>query len=801
MFGSGFEKEKNQLGDFLELEEEERKFFLHYENGKVEITPFFQDVFRIRITETEFEKDHSYAMEKSLEDFDPVDPVIEDKENEVVIKTSEMRLQITKNPFNLEFFGPDSGEPFLEDQEGYSYCRDEDSIRTFKKIRPEDHFYGFGEKTGPLDKRGESMEMFAGDRAFKKDEDPLYVSIPFFIGVDEEEAYGVFFDNTFRSHFDMGQSSEDVYSFGAENGEMNFYVFYGPEISEVVERYTDLTGTMNLPPKWAIGYHQCRWSYKTQERVLEVGETFREKGIPLDAIHLDIDYMDGFRVFTFDEDDFPDPEGMVDQLKDQGITTVAINDPGIKEDEDFDIYQDCIENEYYCENPEGGPARSVMWPGICIFPDFTRPEVREWWGDLHQFYFDLGIEGIWNDMNEPSLVLLDQFDFLPFDEVIAKTFRLDDQGRNSDLMRLRNVYGINEDKATIQGFEKHMPDKRPFLLTRSGYAGIQKYAAVWTGDNWSAFHQIGLSARMIMNLGLSGVSFAGADIGGFSGFKKYFRRDPDLYRRWIQTGVFYPFSRTHTAKGTKSQEPWSFGEEVESVSKRYIKLRYRFLPYLYSQFWRSSQSGEPIMKPLFYNYQDDENCYDERFEDQFLFGDDILVVPISERDVEELECYLPGDDEWTHYWTGEKYEGGKVHSLNPSEKDLPIFVRSGAVLPTQEPVQSTKEEVDKLKIHVYPGDGSFTLYEDDGETKGYKQGDLAKIIFKQTFSESSLELDVDKEINEYELSYEKYVFYIHLDQDIKNILVDGQDQEWECEEGFIKLSLNGIDIDRVKLDI
>ncbi len=802
MLGAGFEKKPNQLGDFLSFEREGRKLFLHYEQGVGEITIYSENIVRIRISDEEFEKDVSYAVDKALEEFGEPEVRVENKKNKIILNSSGIRLEITKSPLDFAFYGEGEEKPFLKDERGYSFCRDDDEVRTFKRLGPDEHFYGFGEKTGPLDKRGESMEMFTGDRAYKGEEDPLYVSIPFFVGVEDGEAYGVFFDNISKSYFDMGESSDEVFSFGADGGELNYYVFYGPGVSEVVERYTELTGRMSLPPKWAIGYHQSRWSYEPQDEVLEIGETFREKEIPCDAIHLDIDYMDGYRVFTFDDEKFPDPEGMVDKLKDLGITTVAIMDPGIKEEEDFGVYKECVANEYYAKNSEGGPARSWMWPGICVFPDFTRSEVREWWGGLHEFYFDLGIEGIWNDMNEPSLsTVLDKFDFLPWADVILKNFYLYDFGRFSDLRESRNIYGLCENKGTWAGFERHLPYKRPFILTRSGYAGIQKYAAIWTGDNWSSFHQIGLSVRMIMNLGLSGVAFTGADIGGFSGIAKYLYQDPELYKRWIQTGVLYPFSRSHTAKYTKDQEPWSYGPEVEEISRRYINLRYKLLPYLYTLFRKASQKGHPIMRPLFYNYQKDETCYDERFENQFMIGENILGVPISEEDVNDLDFYLPKEKYWTHYWTGKDYAGGKIHTLEPPIKDLPLFVKAGSILPTHKPIQNTKENVDKLNIQIYPGRGSFTLYEDDGETKQYKKEKYATINFELETFESSLELDIDKKENDFKLPYQNYGFEIHSDKDVKNILLDGEEKHWKYDEIDKKITFDSESTDIRKLEI
>ncbi len=442
-----------------------------------------------------------------------------------------------------------------------------------------------------------------------------------------------------------------------------------------------------------------------------------------------------------------------------------------------------------------------MWPGICIFPDFTRSEVREWWGDLHQFYFDLGIEGIWNDMNEPSMMLVtDKLDFLPLDEAILQNFYLHDFGRKSNMMRVRNIYGLAENEGTISGFEKYLPSKRPFVLTRSGYAGVQKYAAIWTGDNWSSFNQIGLSVRMIMNLGLSGVAFSGADIGGFSGITKYLFQNPELYKRWIQTGVFYPFSRTHTAKHTKDQEPWSYDKEVEKTSRKYIKLRYKLLPYLYTLFRKASKTGQPIMRPLFYNYQQDETCYDEEFENQFMLGEDLLVVPISEENIDSLDFYLPKEDYWTDYWEGVEYQGGR-HTLESPIEELPIFVKSGAIIPSHKPIQNTKESVDKLNVQIYPGEGSFTLYEDDGKTKDYMQEKYATVNFELTSSESSLELNLDKREDDFELPYQEFGFEIHSDQNVENIIIDGEEKDWTFEEVNKKITFDSQNTDISKVEL
>lgn len=796
------EKKPSHLGDFLDFERDGRKTIVYCENGLCEVTVFADDLIRIRISDEDLEEDFSYAIVKPLEEFEEPELDVEGSDDKLSISTSRIRLEIDKSPVRLRFHG-DNGEPFLQDVEGYSFSRDEDRIRTFKKIRSDEHFYGFGEKTGPLDKRGESMEMWARDRFYRWGADPLYVSIPFFIGVSKGRAYGIFFDNTYRTYFDMGKSSDDWYSFGADGGELDYYVFYGPEISDILDRYTQLTGRMEMPPKWALGYQQSRHSYKSEEEVLEIAQEFREREIPCDAIYLDIDHMDGYRVFTFDKERFPDPEGLVKEMRDRGFHLVPIVDPGIKREEEFDLYRECVENEYYCKNSMGSQAVAWSWPGLSIFPDFTRQDVREWWGDIQKFYLDKGIEGIWNDMNEPSL-LPHPFTFFPLRRIVTRNFHMDDGGRNSNIERVRNVYALNENEGTKLGFEKHLPEKRPFILSRSGYAGIQRYAAIWTGDNWSRFDQVGLSARMLMNLGLSGVAFVGADIGGFGGIAKLFFKNRDLYARWIQTGVFYPFCRTHTVKFTRDQEPWSFGPEVEVISKRYIELRYQLLPYLYTLFWEASNFGHPIFRPMFFNYQEDESCYDERFEDQFMLGEDLLVVPISESDPEYTEFYLPKEAYWTNFWSENRLEGGKVHRVEATLTDIPIFVKAGTVLPMQPAVQSTKESVDTLIVHAYPGEGSFRLYEDDGKTKDYMEDKFSTIDFDLHQTESEVGLKIDREERGgFKLPYKKYNFEFHTGQDVETVIVDDEEVNWVYDElsRSIKFKRDTIDVREIELQL
>ncbi|MCL4139290.1 UNVERIFIED_CONTAM: hypothetical protein GTU68_045806, partial [Idotea baltica] len=422
-----------------------------------------------------------------------------------------------------------------------------------------------------MNMRGLRFENWGSDMyGFEKTTDPLYKNIPFFYGLKNDGAYGILFDNTFRTRFDFGYERSDVCSFWSKGGEMNYYFIYGPELTQVAENYAQLTGVPDLPPLWALGYHQSKWSYFPEKNVQELAKNFREKEIPCDVIHLDIDYMDGFRCFTWDKSRFPDPAKMIAELDNDGFKAIAILDPGIKIDKEYFVYQEAIEEGYFCRRADGPLMQGEVWPGPCHFPDFTHPKVREWWAGLFQSFMETGIRGIWNDMNEPAVLEVGTF---PDDT------RHDFDGNPCSHRKAHNVYGMQMAKASYEGIKKALFPKRPFNITRSGYAGLQRYAAVWTGDNLSTWEHLWMANLQCQRLSISGISFCGSDIGGFIG-------DPngDLFTRWTQMAIFHPFFRTHSSGDYGDQEPWSFGEPFTDAIRKAIELRYQLLPYIYTVF-------------------------------------------------------------------------------------------------------------------------------------------------------------------------------------------------------------------------
>ena len=577
---------------------------------------------------------------------------------------------------------------------------------------PEDEqYFGLGEKSTPLDKRGRSYVEWNTDPAgFDASSEPLYQSVPFFIGLRKGRAYGLFLDNTFRSSFDMGTADRDLYSFGVEGGEMNYYFFGGPTPKSVVSRFTELVGRSPLPPRWSIGYIQSRYSYYPESTVRFIAENFRHRGIPCDAIFLDIDYMDGFRIFTWDKSRFPDPAGMMSGLKKQGFHFIAIVDPYVKVDPNFPIYQEGVANGYFLKKPDGTIFTGRGWPGASAFPDYASERVRKWWAGLYKEQFAQGISGILTDMNEPTtLTERGQGATLDLDIMHSTDF-----GPRTHA-EIHNVYGMLETLATRDGLLAIHPNERPLIITRATFAGGQRYAAEWSGDNWGTWDHLRLSMPMLNGMSLSGFQFSGADIGGIWPVPS-----PELYSRWLQSGVLTPFCWTHSG-GPGNLEPWAFGNRLEEINRDSIKLRYHLLPYIYTAFWEAAETGVPIMRPLMLEYPDDLTAIDQN--DEYFFGNDLLVAPVTKDDDISRRVYLPRGV-WYDFWTDHRYTGPITMDVDAPMDRIPLFVRGGAIIPSQQDLQYTDQApIDPLTFDVYPdGTSSRPYYEDDGISFEYQHG-------------------------------------------------------------------------------
>lgn len=580
-------------------------------------------------------------------------------------------------------------------------------IEVVKQMEGEEAFYGLGDKTGFMNKRGYEYVMWNTDDPAPQMDNfkSLYKSIPFFITLRSDAVFGLFFDNSYRSSFDMGKESDAYYWYGVKDGNLDYYLIAGDSMPEVMGGYTYLTGTTPLPQKWTLGYQQCRWSYMSQDEVKGIAKKMRECGIPCDVIHLDIDYMDGYRVFTFHPKHFDQMKEMTEELAKDGFKIVTIIDPGVKLDEGYSIYDTGVEKGYFATTPEGEIYVNAVWPGDAVYPDFGRQEVRDWWASNQQYLLDKGVRGVWNDMNEPASFRGE----LPQDVVFT------DEDRKADHARMHNLYGHNMARATYQGL-KERDGRRPFVITRACYAGTQKYSTAWTGDNHSIWAHLQMAIPQLCNLGLSGMSFVGTDVGGFGS-----DCTKELMCRWVEVSCFSPLFRNHSALGTRYQEPWQFDEETLDIYRRATELRYHLIPYYYDLFFTGEKTGLPIMRPLVLHYEKDavaRSCNNE-----FLVGENLLVAPVVNQGETKKLVYLPAG-EWYDYWTGEKLAGGAYILRDAPLDTCPLYVKAGTVLPVwqKQNYVNEKDNDSVLLLEAFPGEGEWDHFQDNGEDFAYRNG-------------------------------------------------------------------------------
>jgi len=758
------------------VEQAEGCVYFHFTNKvilKIEI--FTANIVRLRYaTDGTFERDFSYAIDPAFKKTSQTYNLIEEA---LIYRLEAGNITCIINKLSGKVtFLDDKGEVMNEDEKGFHWEEHKeyggDIVQMSKKVQEGELYFGLGDKPVQSNLRGKRFQLWGTDEyGFEKGTDPLYKSFPFFIGFHNSKAYGIFFDNTFRSFFDFASERRNATSFWANGGEMNYYYINGPELMTVVEEYTKLTGTPEMPPLWALGYHQCKWSYYPESNVREVCDKFRELEIPCDAIYLDIDYMDGFRCFTWDKEKFPNPKKMVADLKEQGFKTITMIDPGIKKDDEYPVFKEALEKDYFCRRADGPHMKGKVWPGDCYFPDFTKPEVREWWGTLYEeMYNDMDVAGFWNDMNEPAVF-----------EVKSKTFppdvRHDYDGNPCSHRKAHNIYGMQMVRATYEGLRKLKPEQRPFTITRSCYSGAQRYSLAWTGDNIASWEHLWVANMQCQRMAISGMSFVGSDVGGFIEHPS-----GELYCRWVQLAVFHPFFRTHSSGDHGDQEPWTFGQDTVDIVRKAIELRYRILPYLYTTFYEYHTFGRPMLRPLCFVDQADTDTHYRI--DEFMLGDHMLSAPVLSPAARSRRLYLP-KGQWYNYWTTKPVQGGTdVEILTPADEAI-LFIRAGAVIPHYPVMQYVGEkEIENLTLHIYDVDGRIEskIYEDEGDGFEYKNGnfnykhfevigDLGKTVIRQS------------ELGSYNTTYSAYSVVFHSANPIHKILVDGHSVDFVKENG------------------
>jgi alpha-glucosidase len=741
------------LGKLISYNKKANGFEGIAENGRFKVTAFSSTIINITITQEDFFENFSYSVVASPHE---VKFELIEEPDQIILQTDELKLILVKNPIRFAFYNKEDAL-LNEDDPGLGTAWIGEQVTSYKKLQEEERFIGLGEKTGPLDRRGSSYQNWNTDAyGYGSGTDPLYCSTPFYMGIHHQLVYGIFLDNTHKTFFNFGASNNRFSSFSADMGEMNYYFIHGETVKDIIRNYTWLTGRMEMPPLWSIGYQQCRYSYYPDKEIVNIARTFREKEIPADVIVLDIHYMEKYKIFTWDKKNFSNPKALIDHLRELGFRVVIMCDPGIKVEEGYETYDDGLKQDVFIKYPDGSNYHGQVWPGWCHFPDFTNPKTREWWASKFNSYVDLGIEGFWNDMNEIAT----------WGHALPENLEFDFEGNKATTRRGRNIFGFQMARSTYEGTKRLLKGRRPFNLTRSGFSGVQRYSAVWTGDNVSYDEHMLLGVRMVSSLGMTGISFAGYDTGGFVG-----EASTKLFARWISIATFSPFFRAHTMINTRDSEPWSYGEEVEQICRNYISLRYQLLPYIYSLFYHSAQTGEPIQRSLAVDYTFSSNTYNHLYHNQYLFGPNILVAPVeSNRDL--LRIYLP-EGEWYYLFNGKKYQGNQEIVVETPIHKLPVFIKGGSVLPMQKTISSTNIKPEELILHIYNGASSeFVFYQDDGTTFDYQKGDFAKRNIRFDFQERKIVISQTE--GRYPSPLKKITLMLHGFDELQHITIENQ---------------------------
>ncbi len=663
--------------------------------------------------------DHSWAVAKTA--WEPVPWKLEEAADALTLRTAELAVVVRRQPLLIEFRDAATGRTINADERPMARDAQTGRVEVAKRLGLDEHFYGLGEKAARLDHRRGKFTMWNSDTpGYVEGTDPIYQSVPFYQGLADGVAYGLFYDNSWRSTFDFGQTGQEAAVYSAEGGEVNYYFFAGPGLKKVLGRYTELTGRMPLPPLWALGNQQCRYSYYPDTMAEAIVQRYRREELPLDVLYLDIHYMDGYRDFTWNPKRFPDPAGLMGRLSGLGVKVVTIVDPGVKyqpvapgapAEAHYPVFDAGMAGDYFLRRRDGSLWIGEVWPGKAVYVDYTREDARRWWGDLHRPLLDAGVAGIWDDMNEPS-------DFLDQTGRSQQDVVFDDLGAHTPYAANRNVFALNEVRATYEGLERLRPDRRPFIVTRAGFAGVQRYATMWTGDNNATWDSLALNIPMFASLGLSGEAFVGSDIPGFIG-----RASPELLVRGYELAFLVPLCRNHAAIDNYDHEPWRFGPVYTDIIRRYLRHRYRLLPFLYTTLEEAHRTGVPLFRPLVLNFQDDANTLN--LDDEFMVGDALLSAPVLRPGVRGREVYLPAGM-WYDHWSGARVEGGRLFWADAPLEQVPLFVRGGAIVPSTEPMNYVGEKPwNPIRFDVYAdagGAAAGSLYEDDGLTPGYRTG-------------------------------------------------------------------------------
>ena len=717
-------------------------------------------VVRVRVTPEGSKRNVGYAL---VTDSPPGDSAFSFAATDdlVSLKTSAVTAEVELRPDLRITFKDADGNVLNEDMPGkeLGITVEGRKVTAYKRLQDDERFIGMGEELGNLDRRGSVVTLKNTDN-YRYDDPkvPMYVSIPFFMGLHHGKAYGLFFNNSYRSVFNFGASNKRFASFAFDGGALDEFFIHDASVAKILEHYTSLTGRMPLPPKWSLGYQQSRCSYYPEDQVMFIARTFRAKRIPLDGIVLDADYLHEYQPFRINKERFPDMRRLSDTLRGMNIELTASVNPGIAIDDTYEQYKSALKDDVLLRYADGELWVADIAPNTNHFVDFSDPRGRRWWIDNMKLYQDLGIHGLWNDMNEPAID----------GQAIPDNVMFDFDGQKTSALEAQNYYGMLMARAAFESAEQYGGNRRPFVLSRSGFAGIQRYAAVWSGDNQAKDEHILLGALLVIQMGLSGVPFTGPDLGGYIG-----DGNKDLFRRWVEVGVFAPYLRNHRGQYQAANEPWAYGEEAEAISKAYIGFRYALMPYLYSTFHEAAETGMPVSRSLSIDASFDASVYSPQYQYEFLFGPGLLVNPMTSQE-RRKETYLPAGP-WYDIFTDERLEGGRVVATDYAGHRLPIFAKGSAIIPMQREVQSTQDDPGSvLTVHVFNGTerNEFVVYDDDGETLDYRKGRFRKRTI--AFDPVARQLKFSRPEGSYESPFRRIRLVLHGFGDIRGATVNGK---------------------------
>ena len=618
----------------------------------------------------------------------------------IIVRMGDLLVEATRDPFHLRYCASD-GEPFLEEagDGGLSWSYWDYSLQY--ALSADDHFYGMGQADQlvdhlDLDHRGHIREVW------NQHSPPATTIFPWLLSL---RGYGLLVDNPNRAAWDLGQSDPARFAYRARGGGLQYYVFFGPALPRLLQTFFELTGFPPLPPRWIFGLLQSRYGYRNRLELETIAETFRAKKLPCDALILDVFWFKEMGDLAFDSIDWPDAREMISRLKQKGFRAMVIEEPYLTLKSRN--YPEALSHGYLARHYDGTAYTFDFWPGECALVDFSNPAAREWWSQKHKPLLELGIDGWWADLNEP-----------------AKHFQ-DMAHHSGPAASVHNSFALFMQQAIHDAHQRYAPERRLFILSRAAFPGSQRYGvALWSGDVDMTFASLRKQVAVGLNVGLAGIPLWGTDIGGF-GFGG--KCSAELYARWFEFGAFCPLCRPHGDQ-TELREPWQFGSEIEAICRKYLQLRYRLLPYIYSIAREACTSGIPIMRPLVLEYPKDPHVCN--LADEYLFGRDILVAPILDEGAAERTVYLPAGV-WIDFWTEESWVGPRFLKVHTELDTIPLFIRQGAIIPMGPDVQySSERPLDPLTLEIYRGcDGAFTLYEDDGETSAYQNGAFAETRF------------------------------------------------------------------------